>query len=736
MPETITCHNCGQEIYPAYSVCPHCKGLTHKGDKRTQQNKRVNPTPKLVECPSCKGALSERATSCPNCSRATCEICKQNIPSSSETCPACGDPRPFEKITTDNQVTTDGRAEDKSKKILICSYCGTESESLGREFEEGTPCPKCRKLLEEEPQPGQFAQKNDFSKAPTYASKYYFIQHWRGEHSLARSFWINAIAINIIFQLFAAFYLDKIITNVPYNEWYIVLLFSFLSLTVIIWQIVGLWRSANNHIRKTNQRFGAVIANGVMILGVMVFAHQLLQVLPAYNRITKDILGDRDQVSSSSLLDNNKEVEITQDISGDGDHVSSLKMLDNNKEVEVAQDIPGDGDHVSSLKMLANNKEVEITGGIKSGLTEELRKIFNKYPTITVVHLNSYGGRVGEARLLKEFIEEKELTTSTNRGCLSACTIAYMGGSSRLVYGEKKLGFHQYTSATTAADFNKQSIDASFKEDMQFFEKKGATEEFINKVTDTSPPDLWFPENDILFSNNIITGIARDTDFVIFQEKGSDFYDNIDTMLNDIPVFPVIKQYYPEVYNRIIFKLGLATDSGINDEIKYEEITSFITSNIEPISLSQLPYASDEALIEYIDIVLEIGEKLKIIDPALCYDFYMNGMTSASIQVYLSDSDKSRFFEVLSVVLRSAKENPQPLPEESEVLENIEVLFLEQYSKFGDEIFGWIDPEQVEEVKEEIVCESIKDFFVSVKAFPRNESCKMLRYFFAEGVSE
>jgi hypothetical protein len=711
MPETITCHNCGQEIYPAYSVCPHCKSITHKGEIRTQQNKEVITRPKLIECPGCKGAISERATSCPKCRSAKCEICKQNIPSNSEICPECGDPRPFEKITTDNQVTASSYAGDESKKILICSYCGTDSDSSGLELEEGTPCPKCGELLQAEVQPGQFKQKNDSYRNPTYTSKYYFIQHWRGEHSLVRSFWINSVAINIIFQLFAAFYLDKIITNVSYNEWYIFALLSILSLAVIIWQVVGLWRSANNHIRNTQQKFGTVIARGVMILGVVIWGFQLLKALPVYNEITRYISGYRDRVSSITLPDNKKQVKIAQYISGDREQSFPITLLDNKKEVEIA-------------------------GGIKLGLTEELRTITDKYPSITVVHLNSYGGRVEEARLLKEFIEQKGLITSTNRGCLSACTIAYMGGSSRLVYGEKKLGFHQYRPDTTEADFNKQSIDASFREDMQFFRKKGASEEFINRVTDTSPPDLWFPENNILFSNNIITGIAGDTDFLIFQEKVSEFYNDIDTFLDDIPVFPVIKQYYPEVYNKIVFKLGVATDSGINEEEKYEEITSFITSNIEPISLSQLPYASDEALIEYIDIVLEIGENLKLIDPALCYDFYMNGMTSATIQGYLSDSDKLRFSEVLSVILSSSIENPQPLPEESEVLENIEILFLEQYSKFGDEIFGWIDPEQVEEVKEEIVCESIRDFFVSVKAFPRNESCKMLRYFFAEGVSE
>ena len=682
MPEKITCQNCGREIYPAYAVCPHCNGI--------KQNQGVNSKPELLECPSCKSSFSAKAVSCPQCSSAKpiqCKICSQKIPPDSEACPECGDPNPFGKTATPNQVTTNGNAAKESKKTLICSHCGAGSDSSVTEYgKKMPPCPECGELLQEDKEPGEPLGENgsDVSQGPT--SKNYFLQHWKGEHSLARSYWLNYVAIGFIFQLAAAFYPDKIVSNTVY-QLYIFIFFSFLGLTVIIWQIVGVWRSANRHIQKTKRKFWAVTAKGIMILGVVSFMYMLLQLLPVYN--------------------------------------------------EIAQIISGDKDHHFSIKLLDNKKEVEITGGIKFGLTEELRKDLNKYSTIKVIHLNSYGGRVGEARLLREFIEEKGLATSTTRGCFSACTIAYMGGSSRFVYGEKKLGFHQYSLADNETDFIKQAMDDSLKEDMEYFVKKGASDEFVNKIFNTPPADLWFPENEVLFSNNIITDIAADNDFLLLQKTVSAFYDDIDNLLKDIPVFPVIKEYYPEVYNKIIFKMGMDIDAGISEGgQEYGEISSFIASNIEPILVSQLPYASDDALIEYIDIILEIGDKLKLIDPSLCYDFYMNGLTDPKIQEYLPESDKTKFLAMLSEILRSSIENPQQLPTETDVAANVEAITVQLYSKYGDEVYGWFDPAQVEEINEEKTCEIIKDFFVYTKNFPRNRRCQMLRYIFAESLSE
>ena len=201
---------------------------------------------------------------------------------------------------------------------------------------------------------------------------------------------------------------------------------------------------------------------------------------------------------------------------------------------------------------MANKKEVEITGGIKFGLTEELRKIFNLYPTIKVIHLNSYGGRVVEARLLKEFIEEKGLITSTNKGCLSACTIAYMGGVSRFIYGEKKLGFHRYGLADNQTDFNKRVVFESFIEDKALFLKKGASRNFLIRVFKTSPSDIWLPENDVLLANHIITDIAEYKEFLLYQETASEIKNDIKKISSDIPVYPAVKEYEPQEYKKSI----------------------------------------------------------------------------------------------------------------------------------------------------------------------------------------
>jgi hypothetical protein len=194
-----------------------------------------------------------------------------------------------------------------------------------------------------------------------------------------------------------------------------------------------------------------------------------------------------------------------------------------------------------SIRVLGNKKEIEIAGGIKFGLTKELRKTFNKYPTIKVIHLNSYGGRVVEARLLQKFIKEKGLITSTDKGCLSACTIAYMGGTSRFIYGEKKLGFHRYALAGNQPDFIKKTIIESFGEERALFLKKGVSNNFMNKIYNTSSSNLWFPENEMLFANHIITDIAKDIDFLLYQESVSDFHPDTGTVLRGTPAYHVKK---------------------------------------------------------------------------------------------------------------------------------------------------------------------------------------------------
>jgi len=359
---------------------------------------------------------------------------------------------------------------------------------------------KCSELSQEESQSGQSLQKNISSVFTAHTSKNYFTRHWLGKYSLTQSYWINYVVVSVLFLFLLKIYPEELITS-TLHDLYIYIAVYCITLTVITWQIIGVWRSANNHILKTKRRIWAKTVKVLMVFGFISTSFMVQELLPGLNKFS---------------------------------YIFS-------KEIDI---------QAYSIRVMNNKKEVEITGGIKFGLTKALRETFNKYPTIKVIHLNSYGGRVVEARLLREFIEERGLVTSTNKGCLSACTIAYMGGASRFIYGEKKLGFHRYGLANNQTDFFKKIIVESFKEDKAVFLNKGASNNFMNQVYNTSTSDLWFPENDVLFSNNIITGIAEDTDFLLYQETISAFYDDIEKVLSDIPVSPVTKEHVPEIFNK------------------------------------------------------------------------------------------------------------------------------------------------------------------------------------------
>src|SRR5262249_57665242 len=76
-----------------------------------------------------------------------------------------------------------------------------------------------------------------------------------------------------------------------------------------------------------------------------------------------------------------------------------------------------------TIRVMRNGSELEIAGGFKYGLANDVEKVMQASPGVNVVHLNSIGGRVGEARRLARLIRAKGLTTYTSRQCLSACPI-------------------------------------------------------------------------------------------------------------------------------------------------------------------------------------------------------------------------------------------------------------------------------------------------------------------------
>lgn len=88
----------------------------------------------------------------------------------------------------------------------------------------------------------------------------WIIDHWYGRLSLAESFWINCFFVN----LGAGIILRRFAVSSS-----AIMLLGIASLVISLWQLVGLWRSAQRN--KMQQPFWSPVVRALCIMNVVAF---------------------------------------------------------------------------------------------------------------------------------------------------------------------------------------------------------------------------------------------------------------------------------------------------------------------------------------------------------------------------------------------------------------------------------------------------------------------------------
>jgi len=312
------------------------------------------------------------------------------------------------------------------------------------------------------------------------------------------------------------------------------------------------------------------------------------------------------------------------------------------------------------LRVLRNASELEIIGPIGFRLTKEVRKLLDSHPTITTIHLNSNGGRVGEARKLSKFIAARGLKTYTATGCYSACVIAFAGGSERLINPNAAIGLHQYAfPGVQSVDFNTE-----YYEDKRYFISRGVAADFLEKAYATPNESMWEPSHKELFEANLITSYPKRGEVAMSGVRPEDLDELEAELLLSNPLFLALKNHEPEIYKSMLAEIK----EGFLRGMSLQEMRVKTLPLVELAYERRLPYASDEALIAFFSVLIEEMEFYYSRDPILCYwSLYETNSERPPSWTRMPDEIQDREFDAAAMLINSAASGLYYPPTEEQI---------------------------------------------------------------------
>lgn len=510
----------------------------------------------------------------------------------------------------------------------------------------------------------------------------YIVQHWQGKHSVPRSYWVNTFLVNLPVVTAAAYFQE---TN---GEWFTrspkVVSFFVITMWVVIyligvWQCVGLARSASREL-QLNLGPWAKLWRRLAQVFVLVFAYNSAQNLV--------------NVAAPQVL------EYTRILTGASEYSKY------------------------AVRILHEGSEIEIDGGIGFGLTDLVVAELTEHPGVRVIHLNSIGGFIVEARKLKDLVKARRLITYTSRGCQSACTIVFMAGSKRYLYRNAQLGFHR--PAFPGVEDNQ--IAKFIAQDTAEWRASGVSQAFIDKAFSTPNSEMWKPSAEALLNAGVITSVTEGEEFAMSYSKFVDSdSERIEEIIAHVPFLATLRQYDPQEYAVISRELR----KGFKGDASYNEIVAASSAMGTRLFARYGPRANDQALIMFATAFVQGLEYLQAKEPGSCYGFLFPER-AAGVNVFQSlpkNLQDAMLTGMAQVVQSGASAADSEAKEES--LELLSETVSKLTLKYGSENVKLLTNPERQNVDRDKVCVMTTAVYKEVLKLPRHKGGMVLRAMFS-----
>jgi hypothetical protein len=505
----------------------------------------------------------------------------------------------------------------------------------------------------------------------------YFSRHWRGDLSLAVSYWINGFLLNILVggaTVAYVAYAESVADEGLIKAFILMNVFIAFLLIAYTWQFVGVWRAASNSPKRGGSRLWAVLAQVLIVLGVLRFAGEFAtEVAPVYGRFTEILFVEEPA-----------------------------------KKLSVAP--------------LHSGAVINFDGEIKIGSHKAFRATLDAAPNAKVVRLKSNGGWISEAKAIAIDIRERRLEAVVDEYCVSACTYLFLSGSKRWLTDEGRLGFHAPGNSVT-----KQTTSEDIEKERRSLVGFGVPQAMADKAVSTPHSSMWYPTEFELQGARLIDGVI---DSAGFERTGSirvvTVADRVREGFAKVPLFDAIRIAEPATFEKIVTQAAADVARGLSSEAAGAKFRPLIQSIIK----KYLPSASDDLLLKLATINQQYLERWRRDDVLSCVAFSdPSKAPGKTINPGRYSDLSSQELALHAAIIRSGSQAAFQIPSDSEIHpELIDVLSKIEYALPGK--VALLDKEKLSPAEFDAFCAVNIELYKQIALRGRPSQIRLLRYIF------
>ncbi|MBD5805236.1 hypothetical protein AZOA_46860 [Azoarcus sp. Aa7] len=568
---------------------------------------------------------------------------------------------------------------------MFCSKCGTDDSTDARYCHNcGAALPQDTRMPSELPQVANVSKVTNSihnSDQTRTSEPNSLVKHWRGDYSLGFSYWVIGSLLSVILVVVTeAIGSSSRVRELGVKASAVVILAAYgFGVALVLWQTVGIWRSASKHSQRGGKGVWAGLAKVMVVFGFLFAAVDFTRFgVPLISESAKLLVG-----------------------------------IDNTPPHQI--------------RLLRDGAELELAGGMPFGTADAVREFLDAAPAVQIVHLNSQGGRMSEAYQLYKTIKERNLSTYTSADCVSACSIVFLAGRERYIGESGRLGFH----STAIGELSGDVVEELNDEVRKTLRTHGVPDGFIDRALSTSSKDMWYPSKDELLEAMVIDSVVDSRYFGLSGVVQWRDAHKIESWLLATPIYSALAQYDQQNYAKLrnIFVSGIQRGRA---QIEIENDIRFIlVSQLIPMYLKKAP---DEVLIRYWRSQISELKYLAKLSPQHCADFAFPqfAKTAPNLQQLLPKNLQQEDMDALAAVVKGVATNPQGYASSPRIQKDLEGVVMRGVQKYPEAPDVFRDPENYKDDPASL-CSAVIVLYSEVLAIPSSSrSGAVLRYMVSE----